>query len=532
MSLSTDQLKELVSKVIACPNTVNDLADEEVVEVRKYLNPLGAVISNQKSYAIVGLTNMRDRYLRKLHMTAMIGYVFRMLEEYEPEEELEKEKELYSAACKNADKSTLASLKTHYESRVALIKSTAQGLIRRFLCRHFDFNPDNHLRSAHLDDKIDPDRNAAMEKINARCKIDAANASGIDEKLTLKPDMTYSYLRQMLLTVTHTSTEITKLIHEVLSQQGINEDIHGILCKKWSEMNRCTQDLMKVAAPLLAADTRAACDVRPPIDVFHQFDRYLTNHYEHLRDIVEALYAEKPDIEFSIQLHATPLTPESAKEYRTQHEAEFRTEVFTLENGGVTLMGPFKENRERVDFYNKNTEIMRLMCSQLEADHKLGKDLMEKQVKKQKKKNIREAGPDAPGLAAYSKAMGVVQELGVKKVLTKEEMDKLNEAKTEASRLEEDHEIPDDAIQIDVFFPENGGLSRGKFYSQAEAPLHMQDSSPYIECYQPKRGDSETLDTAYESVVIEGRDGKQREVKMAAGDVRKRVANRRNKHRI
>ena len=527
MSLSTDHLRDLVSKVIAQPTSVGDLTDEEVVEVRKHLNPLGAVIGNQKSYAIVGLTNMRDRYLRKLHMTSLVGYIFRMLEEYEPEEELETERILFEKAVDGKSDEEITAIRAKYDSRVSLIKSTAQGLIRRFLCRHFDFNPDHHLRSAHLDDKSDPDRNAAMEKINTRCRIDA---EPVEKKLSSKPDMVYSYVRQMLLAVTQASTEISKLIFSAISQPGLNDDTHGILCKKYKDMMTYSADLRKVAEPLLAADTRHACVIRPPADVFHQFDRYITNHYEDLRDVVEALYAEKPDIEYTIQLHATPLTPESAKEYRVQHEAEFRTEVFTLENGGVTLMGPFKENRERVDYYNKNTEIMKLMVSQIDADHKLGKDLMEKQVKKQKKKNIHEAGPDHPGLAAYSKAMGVVQELGVKKVLTKEELEKLNDAKTEADRIKEDYEVPDDAIQVDVFFPENGKLSRGKFYTDAEAPLHMQEGSPYVDCYQPKREDGENLDTAYQSVVVEGRDGKQHEVKMSTSDVKKRNPKKRGKH--
>jgi hypothetical protein len=136
--------------------------------------------------------------------------------------------------------------------------------------------------------------------------------------------------------------------------------------------------MKKVAEPLASADTLHAWKVDPPVDVFHQFDRYLTNHYEQIREVVEALYDEKPDFEYAAIVYDSFKTPEAAREYKIAHEGEFRSEVLTLENSGVSLIGPFRENRQRVDFYNKHTEIMKRMMKQLESDHKLGKDLMEK----------------------------------------------------------------------------------------------------------------------------------------------------------
>jgi hypothetical protein len=208
-----------------------------------------------------------------------------------------------------------------------------------------------------------------------------------------------------------------------------------------------------------------------------------------------------------------------AAQYRKQHEAEFRAEVLTLENTGVSLIGPFKENRNRVEFYNKNVEIMKRMMEQMEKDHKLGKDLMEKQVKQKKRENIARDGPDAPGLREYSRAMNTMAELGAKKVLTREEQDKLNEARA----VKEDAEVPADAIQIDMFVPstdEDGEakLTRRKMYTQAEAPLHLQEGSKYHEQYQPKRDEGSSLVESYATKTIISKTGEKREIKVPIGD--------------
>jgi hypothetical protein len=141
---------------------------------------------------------------------------------------------------------------------------------------------------------------------------------------------------------------------------------------------------------------------------------------------------------------------------------------------------------------------------------------MEKQVRAKKKKTIEEAGPDDPALATYAKTMNVINELGAKKILTREDQEQIDKAKRDAATLKEDYEVPDDAIQIDMFFPEetSGGtvLKKTKFYSQAEAPLHLQQGSQFAENYQPKRTEGDSVIAAYKKKVITSRTGQKREV--------------------
>jgi hypothetical protein len=95
MSLSAEQLKELSQKIANDPDAVYELEPEHAIELRKYLNPLGNVITAKKSYVNISLVNWRERYLRRLHTTALIGYTYRTLEEYSPEDEIEQEKADY-----------------------------------------------------------------------------------------------------------------------------------------------------------------------------------------------------------------------------------------------------------------------------------------------------------------------------------------------------------------------------------------------------------------------------------------------------
>ncbi len=522
MSLTTQELRELCSKIAANPDAINDLDIEQIVAVRNYLHPLGTVISEKKCYVNLSMVNWREKYLRKLHMTALVGYLFRTMEEYEPDDELEKENSRFKAACAQFPQDTEALTAEHNE-RVTLIKSTARGIVRQFLNRNFNFNPDKHLRGSHSENKSDPERKPKEQAIRDVCAT-AARAKEVDQKLTARKEQTYSYLRAHLLTTYNAAVETTALLKSILSvikDPATNiEDKQGILLKKYKQLSNLVLDMKKIADPLASADVLSAWQVDPPVDVFHQFDRYLTNHYEHLREVVQALYNEKSDFEFGVILYNTSKSADAAREYRIQHENEFRSEVTTVESGAVTLLGPFKENRQRMDFYNKNTEIMKRMMEQLDADHKLGKDLMEKQLKNAKKKNILEAGPDAPALANYTRELKIAQDLsGANRVLSKEEKEKMADALKTAQEIKEDYEVPDDGIQVDILFPETNTagqveLKRTKFYTQAEAPLHMQEGSAYTDRYQPVRPPGTPLDAAYQTKVIKGRKGKKLEIRV------------------
>lgn len=536
-NFTVDELKKLTERVLADPLTVDDLTPEEVVGLRKHMNPLGNIIMTKQLHAVLSIINWRDLYLRRIHMTSLVGFLYRLASEFVPTDELEQEKVRYDAECTKIKggwdagecAAALETAATVHKSRNELITSTAKGFILKFLNRNFKYDPDRHVRAAASDKKDDPDKPDRDDMIRKRCATEE-KASEIEAKLVNKPEMVFNYVKSGLVGLraglTETTDQLSKLlgILEPLTSLFAGtevapaiDDAIGLISKKFTQIKAARDDVKVLADPFAAADSAAMLKVTPSADVFYNWGRYLDNHYEEVRDTVSALYSEKPDLEFSVILYDAFKTPEAAKSFLQQHANEFKWGVEHIQNNAVCLLGPFKENRHRVDYYNKNTEVLKMMHDQQEADHKLGKDIMEKQVRVKKRKNIEEAGPDAPGLAAYSRAMNVMSELGSKKIISVDEMRELENAKSTVEKIREDYEVPDDAIQVDVFAPVTGpdgtiSLAKNKFYTQAEAPLHMQEGSEYAEIYQPKRTNGQSVTESTHTKTIVSKTGQTRTI--------------------
>lgn len=524
--MDKQELKALADKIVNDPSAVYDMTPEEMVEVQKYLNPLGNIVSEEKSYINISLVNWTEKYMRRLLTTGLIGYVYRLQAEYEPEDEIEASRLKMEARLKQcSEPAEIAAIRAEHDRESKLLTKTARAMVKKFLDRNFNYNPDHHLRASQSENPADPERAPRAEAIRNACAT-AARAEGIEAKLESKPDATFKWMRSGILQSYQAAVEITTLtkrvLNTVLDPNLTADDKQGILLKRYKQMVELTKDMKKIADPLAAADTLLAWKIDPPADVFHQFDRYLTNHYEQIREVCAALYNEKPDIEYAVIFYKSFATEEAAAQHRNQHESNFRAEVLTIENSGVTLIGPFKENRDRVAFYNKNVEIVKRMMEQMETDHKLGKDLMVKGVKEKKKRNVVTDGPDSAGLRDYSRNMNNMASEGAKKILTREE----EEALAKEVQLREDQAVPDNAIQIDMFYPSTNAdgeatLSKKKFYSQAEAPLHLQEGSEFHDNYQPVRADNKSVTEAYETKTVISKTGEKKSIKVLAADAKK-----------
>jgi hypothetical protein len=505
-TLTTDQLRELTKKLASNPDEIYNLTDDELMSVKQHLNPFGNVVTGKKSYINLSIINWKEEYMKKLHMTNMIGFVYRLAAEYECEKDVAVANEAFNKrVALITDANEAASLRREHEKYVDLIQSTTRKIIKDFLDRHFEYNPDHHVMNASAKGRIQKVRNTEM-----------------DDKLRSNPKV-YDYMRQNLLCGQSLLDQSIEALKSSLAVMGglldgresvtLDDlaDAHGILQKKYSSCVALSTDMKRVTKPLVEADTVEAWNVDPPVDVFHHYTRYLTNHYEELRNICAEYYNEQPDIEYSVIYYDHFSSPEDAREYKIQHESEFKQEVMTIENSGITLVGPFKENRERIDFYNKNTEILKRMSEQADRDQKLGKDLMDKRLQKQKKKNIAELGPDDPKLASYAKSGNVVKNQGVKKAMTIEEQQEYYKK----LREKDDAETPDDAIQVRMFFPKEVDgktvLDDTVFYTQTEAPLHLQDGSEFADKYQPVR--SESLDKSLCEQTVVNRHGQKCSIK-------------------
>jgi hypothetical protein len=159
----------------------------------------------------------------------------------------------------------------------------------------------------------------------------------------------------------------------------------------------------------------------PPDDTFFRWQRYVDNNYEALRQATDDIYCEKSDLELNI----VPMEvvedddPDAAREkalafcrkYRKEFEAEPKVVSFRVNN----LLGSWQQNRERIDFYNENTEVVKRIIEQHQKDSKLGPELMKDRIERKRDKQIQVAGKEDTGFQDFRKAMpGSLETLGAK----------------------------------------------------------------------------------------------------------------------
>lgn len=485
--------EEIIKKLLSNASSRNELTKEEIEQLRKDINFYGVVPASKKEYANLSIINWRENYLRKLHVTAIIGYLFAVYSEYD-----------------EYDTAELEALGMTRENAVLYCKKQTEKFIRR----NFDYNPDKHIRTAYVDPKGDPDRSGKLEKIRkemnnfadfsdensegkgtSRREIDMKDLAQqignvLDEcKVDGSSEMKnrlfrlFGYFSEDIPFLYNGNTEIIQTCEKIItyldaikSGEYDTGDVLTFINKLiMKHQDRLKNIVNNCGYSAVLSGITGSAEWIPPINVFYHLERYINNNYEQLRQVVEALYCEKPDIEYSVQLYKT-YRGETAKmdadADRSALEGELIVPVSTIENDAWVLLGPFKENRERIEFYNKNTELIKMMFEQAEKDEKLASELVKDRGMREKKKNIMEAGPDDPGLKNYEKALGTLETLGAKKILSKEEEEEF----TKARLTKEMAEVPADSIQSYVWrTDENGNFVKDITYIKAEAPTYLEE---------------------------------------------------------
>jgi hypothetical protein len=511
------ELRDIMKRLTDNPSEITDIPDEDVIALKQRINPIGTFEPDQKSYAVASIINMKDSDARKFLTTAMIGFLYRRLEEYVPDFVVAME-ESYAAKI-NATTSganmqeTRDHLREECASRAKQYNSAHRAVARSFLDSVFLFNPDKHVRKAPAELPVDA---LAIIAPNVAASSDAATAVAPDvadhsvAELTVTrealaestavlraeiekygcesqedttrdvelatyeaAEIVYRQARIVAGNLAQGYRLISEQMHDLEASSPSRlaqfEDARQLIQKCRTRIDGAADILGPYTAGRTLLEARNVLQVAPPTDVFYHFGRYIDSHYEVLRILTDVIYQTPPGIENVLIYYDTFDDLEKAKEYVRVHEAEFRADPKIIENGGVTILGPFRENRENVDFYNRNTEVLRLMMEQISKDHQLGKDLTKKKIVRAKTKNIRETGPDdAAGLERYIGARGIISQFGKKPCLSREERESLIAA--EQTRAE--FETPDGALAMRVLAPkldENGvpvDLQQSFFYAE------------------------------------------------------------------
>lgn len=386
--------------------------------------------------------------------------------------------------------------------------TVAKGVIGNFLRAWFEYNPDAHVRSAY-DEFLSTGTAAQAVDPGDPCRLPLSAVRAAVPRIEAAAD------REAVEALT-----VSREAYNAAAYMLRNEQAAAALQVALVAPERFRRYLCPIPAN---SPARPAVDIIPPQDTFHRWRYYTEVNFEELRTATEAIYHEKPDLDWALILYeyfeGTPAEVDEAFEaFRDQHQDEVISDIKGLDFGGWTLLGDFKENREKITFYNKHTDVLKRILDRHAEDKKLGKDLMRNRVRQLKAKNIQTDGPDAPGLAEYQQAGSALANLGAERVISREEMLRLERAKgdlraakelevldqcrqtirelsavAKVRELEPDEErrlkdaqsglvlaqemieVPEDAIQVDVWDhqAQTGKFTRTKFYTKAEAPAHI-----------------------------------------------------------
>lgn len=432
------------------------LPEDKILEMRKRLNPYGRTIAGADNFLNFSITQITHEYYKKLITTAMIGFLNRMCDEWKVPngvpvvsvyDYLEDKTKLDTPQLV-LDKGN-TSLAFDYEfNRLWMGK---RMIVKEFLEEMFQFNPDEHVRSAYRPNYKDSSR-TPLDTMAARLAVNHATTK---DKSLADDKAAYEEAKGI----------VTKKVKRVIKgRDGKEKIIYKEVPIENTKPEQPTPTNPNKLNPDKPVDPNFKSNVTnmiPPADMFGRFKTYVAENYEELRDAVLALYCEKPEFELAINPYSWHDSKEKAEAFKKQHADEVITEVFTAESGKWNFFDSFKEQRESVNFYNKNTIILEEMVKQIERDERLGQDLMAKRVEKEKKKNIIESGPDAENFAQWRKENSDVSKLGAKHIGDMADPD-----------------MPDDSVQVDVWRLAKGGteITKDKFFSMAEAPKFVQEA--------------------------------------------------------
>lgn len=459
------KIDDFISELEKNPEKINDLTEEEATEIDKYLNPYGATIYGEDKYTCLSFTNLKEKYMQKLLTTALIGFTYQMCDEYEIEDDelietIQKsdfEEEIEHPDKKNPTFMKIFEENTYKEIKIQYVKNKIQN-------NPDDYKDDikNNLNEILAMDKISKFELTEEEEINLRTETN----NKINEELKSK----YYFNNEKYLAKKE----------ELIKKQSANEQkiIKNFLNKffKYDPKNHTTEvyNSNHNDPERVKPKNNKFLDNIPPNDTYGRFQYYYDVNYEQLREAVYYLYCEKPDIEVAINIFDTFNSIEECREYINKNKDKVITNILTLTNYKWNLLGSFKENRERITFYNENTQVLENILKQQEEDAKLGKKLLDERVRKRKVKNVKEYGKTDPAVAKYLKEnpnditnnAHKVDILDDKVIVTEE-----IEISESGAKVDDDG-TPEDAIEIGVtsINLKDNKVSTTKIYTKAHAP--------------------------------------------------------------
>lgn len=384
--MPNDLFQSLINEIEAGVNVESKLAElseEQLDALFKEAQPFKSLGTASSDKIVIGsVSNLREKYLKKLITTSMVSFLFQMQSEFTTDEndltttidkndffdEVDNKQALpdsfnidmlYTDELKNMFVSVFPNVKNNIPFKEMEFQLSEEQLL--------EVSTKANQRYAELTKK---------EKVFNSTKYNEALEKAIETQ----------------------SVDERKVINRFLEWLfKYNEDTHAEKGEQSIEDDPERKDVssLKGSDPVY--------DNIPPNDTHCRFNTYYEINYEKMREATHNIYNVKPDLEHAMIIYNIADSQDGVDAFIHKYGASSKYDIVSFPLNRWTLMGPFKENRERVDYYNKHNSIIKGLLEQQEKDAALGEELMKKRIKSKKVKAEKVFGKDSPQFDEYRK---------------------------------------------------------------------------------------------------------------------------------
>lgn len=447
-------IEDLIKELESNPDAINKMSEEELCEIEKKLNPYGSTIYGDEKYTCLSFTNLREKYMTKLLTTGLIGFTYQMCKEHNVDED---------NMDVQLDTNDYLTIKEHPDKHNSELKSKVfNQIFNEFILKEKE--------KKNVEDVDECESKESDIEIDEELELKATNYAN-DYVLNCFKDVESIDLDRMendrlKLCLEQTEAE-KKVINKFLNKLfKFDPNTHAV--NSFSK-DRQTKDPERV----LSRNEDIYNNV--PNDTYNRFQMYYDVNYDKLREAVMYLYNEKPDIEVALNVYDSFSSLEECNDFVEKNKNKVITSIYTLTNNKWNLLGSFKQNRERMNFYNKNTTILENIIKQQEDDAKTGKELLSKRVKKLKTKNVKRYGKDHPNFVKYKKQnLDGVYDTTITKITEDDEgivVESEVEISDTGSKIDSEG-VPEDALEIKVtsINASSHEVKQSTIYTKAQEP--------------------------------------------------------------
>jgi len=457
--MSKELLDSLISDIQSGNMTnvdsrIAQLSDEQLDALFNEAQPfksLGTASTNK--LVLASVSNLREKYLKKLITTTMVGFLFQMKDEFKVEE-----KDLTNPPNKDDYMDEIAPHELPEGFNTDLIRHQAlRDLFNEKFADREDSTPEEMENLLSEDDlmQVAMKTNEEYEKLTRKEKVlnSAKYNDALEAAVAAQSDTERIVIDRFLNNLFRYDANV----HTQESQNKIVDDPERV-------------DIAELKG------TSPVYDNIPPNDTHCRFNAYYDINYEQMREATKNIYNVKPDLEHAMIVYDVVDAQSEVDSFIHKYGATSKYDIVTFPLNRWTLMGPFKQNRERVDFYNKHNSIIKSMLEQQEKDAALGEDLMKKRVKSTKVKAEKVFGKDSPEFNEYrklnpseleNKYNATVEDIDENKVKVTREV--TVDAETGAELTLDEDGVPLDALEVPILSinAKTGETTKTRIFTQS-----------------------------------------------------------------